>query len=136
MSVEISGLEMFDEVVVRVRAKAEKAVRETVEAIRDGARARAPVDTGATKAAIASSVTVRGDVVTGEVHLGDVVHHGVNWFGAGSGALNKGWENFGLWLEYGTRYRRATPFLTPAAEAERENFQKRLADAVESAVRE
>jgi hypothetical protein len=42
-----------------------------------------------------------------------------------------GTDNMGIWLEYGTRTRPATPFLGPAAEAERRNYTVLLLAATE-----
>lgn len=131
----VTGLDEFDRFIVRARASAETAVRETVQAIRAAAKARVPVDTGATRDAIAGDVTVKGSLVEGRVYLGTVVHRGKAWYGRGSGAPNKGWENLGLWLEYGTVKMRARPFMIPAAEGQRAAFNDRLNAAMERATR-
>jgi HK97 gp10 family phage protein len=95
-----------------LQAELAKAVRETAFAIEAEAKAKAPVDTGALRASIQSDVSQTDDTLTAEIAVG---------------------VDYGPYVELGTVVSAPQPFLTPAAEAQREAFERRLSDAIERA---
>lgn len=89
---------------------ASQAISTSTFAVAQRARALVPVDTGNLKSAIESqSPKVRG--LTGRV-------------GLAAGASASYW----FFVEFGTRFMAAQPFFRPAAEAERNDFVRRMQD--------
>jgi HK97 gp10 family phage protein len=86
--------------------RAGREVRTALFNIEAGAKTRCPVDTGALRASIAGALTGEAE---GEVTVG---------------------QDYGVYQEFGTRFQPGTPFMTPAAEAERAPFQARVASAL------
>ena len=82
------------EMMVRLPVESAVRVNQTADAVASGARASAPVDTGALR----SSISVSGTGTTAQVTTG---------------------VDYAIFQEYGTHKMPAHPFMTPAAEAQR-----------------
>lgn len=112
----IVGLSKMKADLARAAAKiqqaADDAVDEGAEAVAQGMRAGAPVDTGELVDGIA--VRPAEDGVGKDVGVFDVGHAG--------------------FVEFGTEDTPAQPFAQPAAEAERRRLPKRVADRVNRSV--
>lgn len=91
------------ELIVRVNSTARAAVMATADAIRDSAKANAPVVTGYLKDSIESNSLAIG--YEAEVTVG---------------------AEYGIYVEFGTRFMAAEPFLGPAFE----EHWKELPDAI------
>lgn len=96
----------FSRLPAVVRDELNKAVSDTTKAIRDAARSRAPVRTGALKKSITSRVDKR----------------------RAKGTVQAKARHAHL-IEFGTSKMDARPFMLPAAEAERSRFIERAKDS-------
>jgi HK97 gp10 family phage protein len=94
----------FPKLTAALRPAVRTIVQETILAIETTAKIKVPVDTGALRASILSDMT--GDT-SGEV------------------ATN---IEYSVYVEYGTVKMGAQPYMTPAAEAERRHFMRKLSD--------
>lgn len=88
----------FDRIARQLPQVMDKVVRKTALEIETVAKRRAPVDTGALKASINTTA--------------DAPLHATVWTGI----------EYGPFVEYGTRYMAAQPYLIPAAEQARPKF--------------
>ncbi len=100
------------DVANRLKAELAKAVRETALAIEAGAKAKAPVDTGALRASIQADTSQTETTLEAMVAVG---------------------QDYGPYVEMGTIKSAAQPFLTPAVEEQRQPFETRLQNAIERA---
>jgi HK97 gp10 family phage protein len=91
-------------IATALRPACGEIVQETLFAIETGAKLVVPVDTGALRASIESEMT--GDT-------------------SGQVATN---IDYSVYVEYGTTKAPAQPYMTPAAEAERRHFMRRMSD--------
>lgn len=89
----------FPEIARALQPKAMAIVARTALAIEGGAKSRAPVDTGTLRNSIQSSPS-----------------------GTSSWVVTVG-ADYGIYVEYGTRFMAAQPYFTPAIDAERPRFQ-------------
>jgi HK97 gp10 family phage protein len=114
IDIEIEGIEelerALEDAAKKLHAAFEEAVAESSEALAESARSFAPVDTGRLRDAIVGE----SDGTTGEVFVDGV--------------------DYASYVEFGTSKMVAQPFLTPAAEIEREQFVRRLSESAEGAV--
>lgn len=94
----------FPAISAAIRPAVRQIVQETCFAIETTAKIKVPVDTGALRASILSEMT--GDT---------------------SGQVATGIE-YSVYVEYGTVNMAARPYMTPAAEAERRHFMRKLSD--------
>lgn len=106
---KIRGLSAVKKELRKLSAEARKAgkraVNASARAVRDSARSRVPVKTGELKKSITTRVSRKG-------------------IGARVGTNDEA----GPFVEFGTVRQAAKPFLFPAAEQERANFVRRMAD--------
>ena len=79
-------------------------VQETILGIETQAKIKVPVDTGALRASIQSEMT-----------------------GETSGMVSTNLE-YSVFQEYGTVFQAGTPYMTPAAEAERRHYMRKMTD--------
>lgn len=93
-------------IIAHMRGASSMALYRFAEAVRVGARARAPVDTGHLKGSITREKT------------GDNEH-----------TIKVG-ARYGIYVEWGTRYMRAQPYLRPAVKAAQQTFYAELARTV------
>src|SRR4029453_3788123 len=91
-------------IAAALRPACGEIVQETILAIETGAKIVGPVDTGALRASLQSDMT--GDT-------------------SGQGANN---TDFSVYVEYGTVHMGERPYMTPAAEAERRHFMRKMSD--------
>jgi HK97 gp10 family phage protein len=91
-------------IAAALRPACGEIVQETILAIETGAKIVVPVDTGALRASIESDMT--GDT-SGEVATA---------------------IEYSVYVEYGTVHMAARPYMTPAAEAERRHFMRKMSD--------
>jgi HK97 gp10 family phage protein len=94
----------FPELAARLPKAVGEIVQETILGIETQAKIKVPVDTGALRASIQSEMT-----------------------GETSGQVATNIE-YAPYQEYGTSRMAATPYMTPAAEAERRHFMKKMTD--------
>lgn len=89
--------------------------RVTANAIAQRARQRVPVRTGRTQ----RSIRVVEDLAHHAYHVEVGAHAGM--------PADREWPpNLPIWIEYGTRFIPARPFMRPAIDAEREPYRQRL----------
>lgn len=89
--------------------------RDTAHAIAQRARQRVPVRSGRTQ----RSIRVVEDLPHHAYHVEVGAHEGM--------PADKDWPaNLPIWIEYGTRFIVARPFMRPAIDAEREPYRQRL----------
>ncbi len=98
----------FPELARRYPALARAIVQKTGLDIEAAAKMRAPVDTGALRNSITGAMTGEAE---GEVAVG---------------------VEYGPYVEFGTRSASAQPYLTPAVEAARPEFERAVAAALDS----
>jgi HK97 gp10 family phage protein len=122
-----------DKIIAGLGPKADKVVRETAFRIKDKAMRGAAVDTGAMKsgiyvksskgngyqAAVAAALDKNPDAKVAPDELPDV-KEGVAFVAAPL--------EYSLFQELGTKNMAAHPFLVPAAESERADFERKLKD--------
>lgn len=97
----------FPEIIAGMEGKAAKIVAKTALDIEAGAKKRAPVDTG----------TLRGSIQARQVSA----THWIVTVGA----------DYGLYLEYGTRFMAAQPYFGPAIRAVRSSFNRAMKKVVQ-----
>lgn len=130
---ELQGVRGFEEQLAQassvMRRQCEIACQDTARLIANGARARAPRDTGDLQFAI----TFEGKGLNWRVGLrdGTIPSRG----GSNTAHLNP-WV-YGVWYEYGfvTRNIRTTPYMRPAAEAQDAAHVARITAAVHVGLR-
>lgn len=99
--------DLFKEARAEFRRKAPAVVAKTARDIEASAKDRAPVDTGNLKNSIQAKQVAP---LTWEVHVG---------------------AEYGAYVEYGTRRTAAQPFLTPAVELRRPDFEQALRELLQ-----
>lgn len=104
---------LIPELQKRVPAAMRQVVRDMTEKAAQLARAFCPVDTGALQASI------------------DTEYSGNQYFAQGVVVVG---EDYGIYVEYGTRYQQAQPFLTPALDIVATEFDRRVETAIEQII--
>lgn len=94
----------FPALAAKMPEAVRQIVQETILAIETGAKLKCPVDTGALRASLVSEMT--GDT-------------------SGQVATN---IEYSTYVEFGTSKMGARPYMTPAAEAERRHYMKKMTE--------
>jgi HK97 gp10 family phage protein len=106
------AIEAFPKAVEQVF---QDTARDTANKIAQRARERVPVATGRTQ----RSIRVVEDLPHHAYHVEVGAHEGMQ--------ADRDWPpNLPIWIEYGTRFIAARPFMRPALDAEREPYRQRL----------
>lgn len=130
MSVTVTGLNEAKWAVERLPAQLEaacrKVARDTALRVKAGARARVSVDTGITR----DSIDVQPDVENSMYRVG-VFASPPHVRKGGRTDRTAFLPNLALWIERGTRFKSARPFLRPALDAENERYKSDFQAAVE-----
>jgi HK97 gp10 family phage protein len=132
------GGQLLEELAATLPERAGRGVADAARDLRDEAAARAPYDTGSLAASIYVA-TPQGsdyDERAGEAAALNpkvVLLPEVERPGPGEAVVGVAAEH-GLYLEYGTRYMPAQPFLTPAADAARQAVTEHVAARLEMLV--
>jgi HK97 gp10 family phage protein len=92
-----------------------QAVHDATEQAAEIARSLAPVDTGALVGSITTSFSGNQYVSTGEIIVG---------------------VDYGIYVEFGTMYMAAQPFLTPAVDQVSKEYARRVDLALQKAIKE
>jgi HK97 gp10 family phage protein len=114
-SVTMTGFNEFALAMVQFPPELEKALqevaRDTAERIATRARRLVPVRSGRTK----NSIRVVADLKHHRYYVEVGPHEGM--------PADKDWPaNLSIWIEFGTRYKSARPFMRPAVDAERDPY--------------
>lgn len=126
----------FKAVAPEVRAQANEATNETVDAVAVRARQSVPIDTGTLRDHIGASFSKRSGFGRVGIRSGRVAIAG-----RGGSALTKQGarliepKKYAHMVEFGTSKMSARPFMLPAAEAERGRYASRLRNAIKRSER-